>query len=241
MLLVAAGGPDGRQAGQITIDVSAFAVMPQEQIKAMTHEVETIWRQYLVLSWVTAPVARHVTETGTILTVVDRSPTASGAPGGASGGLGGIVFREGQVLAESRVTIAVESIAALVDGAVWRGRTVGTWPFRVQQQLVGRALGRVVAHEIGHYLLAWRGHTAGGLMRRSFDRRVLIDPNPQVVAIPEGLLPRLLVRLGQLATQTSSFPGGERDRRDSGQATTPGGLGDQSQRSVPKSTHRDAR
>jgi hypothetical protein len=39
---------------------------------------------------------------------------------------------------------------------------------------VGRGLGRVLAHEIGHWLFG-RGHTAHGLMRASIKRRDLVD------------------------------------------------------------------
>ena len=38
--------------------------------------------------------------------------------------------------------------------------------------LIGRAMGRALAHELGHYLLASKTHTAGGLMqgrRRAYD------------------------------------------------------------------------
>ena len=53
------------------------------------------------------------------------------------------------------------------------GRVVG------RQQLapsdVGRALGRVLAHEVGHVLLAGSGHRRKGLMRASFVPSELVD------------------------------------------------------------------
>jgi hypothetical protein len=44
-------------------------------------------------------------------------------------------------------------------------------PMRAQETLVGRALGRALAHEIGHYLLQTPAHSPVGLMRarRSVD------------------------------------------------------------------------
>jgi len=39
------------------------------------------------------------------------------------------------------------------------------WPPELRRRAVGRALGRVIAHEIGHYLLGSRGHSSNGLMR----------------------------------------------------------------------------
>jgi acyl dehydratase len=52
--------------------------------------------------------------------------------------------------------------------------TVGHWP--VGSQELGRALGRVVAHEIGHILLGLPNHQAQGLMRRAFEPIELVFP-----------------------------------------------------------------
>ena len=43
--------------------------------------------------------------------------------------------------------------------------------------LTGRALGRVLAHEVGHYLLASRSHARQGLMRPSYRRHELAGWN----------------------------------------------------------------
>jgi hypothetical protein len=44
-----------------------------------------------------------------------------------------------------------------------------------QQPLVGRAIGRVLAHEIGHWLRG-RGHTTTGLMKAVLRGHELVDP-----------------------------------------------------------------
>jgi hypothetical protein len=49
-------------------------------------------------------------------------------------------------------------------------------PSALRDGEVGLALGRAVAHEIGHYLFNTRSHTADGLMRARFETRDLIDP-----------------------------------------------------------------
>jgi hypothetical protein len=51
---------------------------------------------------------------------------------------------------------------------------VGTLPDHVQAPLLGRAVGRVIAHEVGHWLTG-RRHTRDGLMRATFRERDLID------------------------------------------------------------------
>jgi hypothetical protein len=42
---------------------------------------------------------------------------------------------------------------------------VRTMPVLAQEQYVSRAMGRALAHELGHYLLASKAHTAHGLMQ----------------------------------------------------------------------------
>ena len=44
---------------------------------------------------------------------------------------------------------------------------------------LGLALGRVIAHEIGHYFLG-NEHARSGLMRAVFDARTLVDPRASV-------------------------------------------------------------
>jgi hypothetical protein len=67
-----------------------------------------------------------------------------------------------------------DSIASLVRGGTLLNLPVGTLPAHLQEPLMGRAVGRVLAHEIGHWL-AGRAHTKDGLMSARFRERDLID------------------------------------------------------------------
>ena len=51
------------------------------------------------------------------------------------------------------------------------GRAFAEWPPALAAQMTGRALGRVLAHEIGHYLLASPAHARNGLMQAAFNGR----------------------------------------------------------------------
>ena len=82
--------------------------------------------------------------------------------------LGAIVFDHDNVPATT-LTIDVAAVAAIVARVRLGGRPFDQWPPAWRDTLVGRALGRVMAHEIGHYLLASRVHTSEGLMRAAFD------------------------------------------------------------------------
>jgi hypothetical protein len=60
---------------------------------------------------------------------------------------------------------------------------------------LGLALGRVIAHEIGHHLLGIE-HAARGLMRAVFDARTLVDPRASPnFALDESGRARLRERL----------------------------------------------
>lgn len=50
------------------------------------------------------------------------------------------------------------------------------WPRAMRDEIVGRVLGRVLAHEIGHYLLRSPNHEPGGLMQSVQSVDVLASP-----------------------------------------------------------------
>lgn len=51
-------------------------------------------------------------------------------------------------------------------------------PRALQERLIGRVLGRAVAHEIGHFLFASRDHASSGLMRATHRMDHLLAPAP---------------------------------------------------------------
>jgi hypothetical protein len=66
---------------------------------------------------------------------------------------------------EPRVTVFLDEVLRLMASARLFGAAAWQWPRLLREQIVGRALGRVLAHEIGHYVLSNRQHTQMGLMR----------------------------------------------------------------------------
>ena len=60
---------------------------------------------------------------------------------------------------------------------------------------LARALGRVLAHEIGHVLLAAPNHEHDGLMRANFSPRDLLYPNPLPFRLSSGSIGRLRSRV----------------------------------------------
>jgi hypothetical protein len=73
------------------------------------------------------------------------------------------------------IELAMPVVAASVLRETLFGRPIGDLPELTRDLAVGRGLGRVLAHEIGHWLFGSE-HSASGLMRASIERRALVDP-----------------------------------------------------------------
>ena len=71
-------------------------------------------------------------------------------------------------LRSRRITLWSEQVARAVDGN-WDGKELPN----VNEHTYARALGRVLAHELGHLLLRLNGHRDRGLMRSAFSHRSL--------------------------------------------------------------------
>jgi hypothetical protein len=95
---------------------------------------------------------------------------------GWTGPLGAIAFAPDGAPAPA-ITVFLTDIERLVTSAHVLGLSEWQWPPTLRDQLIGRALGRVLAHEIGHYLLRSKGHTADGLMRPQQLADDLISPS----------------------------------------------------------------
>jgi hypothetical protein len=78
--------------------------------------------------------------------------------------LGTIVFAPDGT-PEPRITLFLDEVLRFVAGARVLGAEEWRWPRLLREQIMGRILGRVLAHEIGHYVLGERRHTGTGLMR----------------------------------------------------------------------------
>jgi hypothetical protein len=79
--------------------------------------------------------------------------------------LGSIVFEEGAP--NSLIVMYPDAIAALVSNATMMERHEPEWPTILRHIVLGRAMGRALAHEVGHFLLRSRDHAPTGLMRAS--------------------------------------------------------------------------
>jgi hypothetical protein len=88
--------------------------------------------------------------------------------------LGWIVFEAGSPLQEIYVSYA--NTTALFEASQDVVGRISSKTIAEREMLLGRAMGRALAHEIGHYLLASKVHTAKGLMQAKRGAAELFSP-----------------------------------------------------------------
>jgi hypothetical protein len=86
----------------------------------------------------------------------------------------GRVIRESDARPGRLIEVAVPAVLASLAGQSMFSRPLAELPGGVQDRAAGRALGRVIAHEIGHWLFG-RGHALEGLMKPSIGRADLVS------------------------------------------------------------------
>jgi hypothetical protein len=155
-------------------------------LDAARAEAGRIWASTgLRLTWSAPPVPFDVTDGRTVVVIVRRAlrqlyaTDARDAHAASPGSLGRLVFGEDDQPGHL-IEVSFEALTSLMMHGSQGERLISTLPERARMSLLGRGLGRVVAHEIGHWLMG-RGHMREGLMRASFGVRDVFDPDtPQL-------------------------------------------------------------
>ena len=164
-------------------------------------EAAALWAPYeLVLERSACPSGGGTPE----LVVEFASATAPRSPTV----LGTVAFGPGGT-PEPHVTVFLDEVLRLMAGTRLFGSEAWQWPRRLREQIVGRALGRILAHEIGHYVLSNRQHTQSGLMRSTQRSDELGAPSRAGFRLSAAEAARL--RASRIAAQ---LPGGTRERAD---------------------------
>lgn len=81
----------------------------------------------------------------------------------------------GQLVSFGRPGAVVIASIDRAEGVVMAWRSPASVLPSFHERRVGLVLGRIVAHEIGHYLLNTRTHARSGLMRASYEIAELLD------------------------------------------------------------------
>ncbi len=197
------------QTATVAVDITGLGGLARREIESLRQETERVWQphgvgiQWLPAGEITLPDEHVRLRLTVVINALPGRPDAVTSRSGAAL-LGAVQFEAGSLLANDIIVLSVGEIARAVLAAPYLGRPVHRWPPATIQQLTGRALGRVLAHEIGHAVIAWRGHTDSGLMRASFDPELLVSPDLARLRIAPLLVPRLRARLAEIAGGTAA-------------------------------------
>jgi hypothetical protein len=129
-----------------------------------------------------------------------RPPRVTVAIDGTAGparsemGLGAIRFGADGI-PESAITLYLDAIVKIATGAPVMGLHPSLWPSALRDEIVARAVGRALAHEIGHFLLRSPQHAGSGLMRATQKGSALGDPNRKPFALSSPDRQRLQLAL----------------------------------------------
>jgi hypothetical protein len=143
--------------------------LPPRLVAAALEELNCIWSPYRVE--VQAGDDRRPSGGPAVriqVALIDSPP----APGEMSETLGAIVFHDN--VPEQRIAIYPAALERLVARASLADRNYREWPKAMRDTILGRMLGRALAHELGHYLLRSCRHSAKGLMRSNIPLPELI-------------------------------------------------------------------
>jgi hypothetical protein len=154
----------------------AFApapAVPPAVVAAAIVEAARVWAPYGVDVRPAPPVGPAV-DTAITLTVVAAEPSPAERLR-APNALASIEFDAGG-LPRPRIAIYARDVSSFIEHARVLGASDAQWPRAMRERILGRAVGRVLAHEIGHFVLGTRGHARHGLMRAEQAADDLVAP-----------------------------------------------------------------
>ena len=142
----------------LTVNVSAPPDIPPALVSRVLAQADAIWRYSgFAFAWQRLP---HEAAAATLQVVIGHDVRA--VPGGALA-LGWIVFADSAPL--QQIYVSYESAQQLLAESPGVVGPIGNMPLLERETLLARAMGRALAHEMGHYLLSSKAHTLTGLMR----------------------------------------------------------------------------
>jgi hypothetical protein len=161
-----------------------------------------IWRPFADVCFGTDRDVEPATAMTTLTVSLTERIVTEGVDDSSS--LGGIEFVDDRP--STTLTVSVGAARQLVSATKWQGRAVSTYPPFVANQLMARALGRAIAHEVGHYLLASKRHTRHGLMRAQFSGAELVRGDHALDSLEADQIARLRGRFTERAEAVPPAP-----------------------------------
>jgi hypothetical protein len=163
----AARAPRTSAACPVLLQLDTSGMLSAAQLQTFQDQLRRIWEPYDVeLTWTQRASDRSLP--GVYLHVVIDQPAVPGtADTTTKTALGSTTFQQ-TGLAQDVLYASASGLWRALQQTRYRGQPVAGLPRVLQEQIVAQALARVIAHELGHVLLASSGHAARGLMRPVF-------------------------------------------------------------------------
>jgi hypothetical protein len=167
----------------MVVYISAGAEVSVGLVSRICAEAEAIWRPAgVIFSWRRTPRA-----TAASTLAADRGPfvpdtlrlTIGAERGAARDGrlpLGWIVF-DAATAPQQDIYLSHRNARELLENAAGVVGVAEQMPTAQRDTLLARAMGRALAHELGHYLLASKEHSARGLMKAILTAVELFGPD----------------------------------------------------------------
>jgi hypothetical protein len=142
----------------LVITISTQSAVPSTLVDRVIAEADSIWRSAaLTLIW------NRQADAGSSLTVVIGPARGTVDPRGSDQPLGWTLFE--RETPRPYLYVSYANALDLFENARGVVGPVGSMPILERETYLGRAMGRALAHELGHYLLASKEHTKTGLMK----------------------------------------------------------------------------
>ena len=199
-----AGGDERRTSSSVCVVLDFDARLPTAIQRLAVDEAARVWAPYGVnVTLRKGPLPVESPPVGAVLSVrlAGLAPRAMAA----SSPFGSIGFVSG--LPKPLVFLHYDAISRAIAGSGALGLREGEWPTALRDRVLGRIVGRVLAHEIGHFVLRSPRHASRGLMRPIQYVAELISGNGELFGLtPEDLS---LLRTAMTLSSTSVPLGGQ--------------------------------
>ena len=143
-------------------------------------EAARIWNVYDITIDAADVVACDIAGPASLTVAIVQENRPRRGDGDAS--LGAVRFAPDGV-PEPTITLYLDAVIRIATSAPVMGLHPAFWPTELREQVVGRALGRALAHEIGHFLMRSPHHADSGLMRAFQRGSTLAAPSPRPFAL----------------------------------------------------------
>jgi hypothetical protein len=152
--------------------------MNAEVLALVRSEVSVIWREYGIdiiweEKWTPEKPKPDLWVQFVDVAMQSKKKEVRGAPAVAW-----IPFAGGVPMPYVRVS-KPNAMALLKTRSWFDGRPLSDATVDLQHQALGRIIGRALAHEVGHFLLAAPVHASNGLMRAALDPERLVNPGTE--------------------------------------------------------------